>query len=345
MHRDPSLAESVGRGAMGGAAASLVVLSVRSIIVRRLAPQRLAPTARLEDALSRSLGIKRRPPFTIEAPAFLARRLLAGLLWGAAYGAARSAGRVPAATSGPLFGCALGALDAWVVPPALRALPTSDEHRPLPELMQFGLHVLFGTLVGQVFAADRALAPPAMIQSGIPPLDGMAHRFAQRPERQDTSSRVSNVVASRASVSVESPRTSLGPDDLDGRLVFDREDRALGQVKRFTQSYVEVAAPTLDIGPTLYLPFDAFCYCSPAGCYLRYTLEQISASGWHRDPGVVAATEPGPAESGGGEGADPVPIVGVVGRTVGSAELAPGVLIPYFAAEEDARRYREQRAS
>jgi len=321
------------RGAMGGVAACLAVSSLTSVVARRLTPQPLASTARLEDVLSRSLGIKRRPPFTIEAPGVLARRLLAGLLWGAAYGAARSAGPVPAATSGPLFGCALGALDTWVVPPALRALPTSDEHRPLPELMQFGLHVLYGTLVGQVFAADRALTPPAMIQHGIPSLDGMAHRFAQRAERQDVPSRVSNVVASRASVSAESLRTSLGPDDLGGRLVFDREDRALGQVKGFTQSYVEVATPTLDIGPTLYFPFDAFGYCSPAGCYLRYSLEQISASGWNRVPGAVTATEPGPAESGGGEGGDPVPIVGVVGRTVGLAELAPGVLIPYFAAE------------
>jgi len=204
--------------------------------------------------------------------------------------------------------------------------------------MQFGLHVLFGTLVGQVYAADRALVPEALMQGGTPSSDGMAHRFGQWTEHQDEAARVSSFAVSRVSASVESPRTSLSPAELDGRLVFDCKDLALGKVTGFTPSYVEVATPTLDIGPRLYLPFDAFGYCSPAGCYLRYSLEQISTNGWNQAPGVVAVTEPGSAESEDRETEGPGPIAGVV-------EPAPGILIPYFTAEEAARLYMEQRAS
>lgn len=338
MQREHSLVESVARGAVAGATASLVVIPLASRLLRRLGRRRVIPAMQLESTLSRSLGMKRRAALLGEEPGVFARQLLVGLLWGAAYGAARSSGRVPATTSGPLFGFALGALDTWLAPRIPRIFPTSDGNQTMPELVQVGLHVLFGTLVGQVFEADGKLMPRTM----APPLglssEAITSGVTRRSEAENVSARIGDSAARSTSVATQPPRTFLGRSDLAGRLVFSRDDHALGKVKGFTQGHVEVEAPTLDIGPTLYVPYDALGYCTPAGCYLRYTLEQMAASGWNQVPTAVYAGEQASSTSGPATAGDS-------GLAAGGSESELDLQIPYFVTEEEARRDLDRRRS
>jgi len=338
MQREHSLVENVARGAVAGATASLFVIPLASRLVRRLGRRRLTTATQLESTLSRSLGIKRRAALLGEAPGVFASQLLIGLLWGAAYGAARSSGQIPATTSGPLFGFALGALDTWLAPQVPRMFPTSNGNRTMPALAQLGLHVLFGTLVGQVFEANSGLlsrtTAPLLDLSSEPMTSGVARSL----EVENVSTRVGNSAARPASVPIQPLPTFLGRSDLEGRLVFSRDDHSLGKVKRFTQGHVEVEAPTLDVGPTLYVPYDALGYCTPAGCYLRYTLEQTAASGWNQIPTAVYAGEHASSTSGPATAGDS-------GVTAGGSESERDLQIPFFATEEEARRDSDRRWS
>lgn len=365
--RTYTLLENVARGAISGAASSLILLPAVSYLANRSVTRRDGLAGRLE-AVARRIGGADCPPVYENRPAF-AEHVLVGALWGALYGAVRGTAGVPNLPTSQAYGAALTVLDQRLLPPALRVFPELGPERNLSLPFRVIAHLLYGTVTGVMFDLARMVIPgragsPAESfgssaetsrfvprdvvaevdivetvvgpgsasgrmnreQPGVGRSMGSASAQTERPSptKESVGAGAGPMAGTMPSATAGRPsQTSFGRQDLVGKMVYSRDNHALGEVKKAEMGYVEIATPVVEIGPTLYVPYDAFTHCSPHGCHLNASLGEIQAKRWNEVPSTILRADAHP------------------GISSGSAESSGenDVRIPYFDAGESARRF------
>lgn len=431
---EPSLVDYIARGAIGGAAASLILLPAVSYLARRESQAREGAVLRVATAVAARLGKTPEEGTVAERPLPFARHVLTGAAWGAFYGAAAGSARLPTVPTSSIFGVVLPALAGRFLPTPLRLFPSVAANSDLPAPFRIGVHLLWGSVLGlaynlarmviseptetsfettQSFGQSRFAPPPvatvevvevtesvpptpAMATEGMPSTSGtsssaappaMNATSASAPEMNAPSasppplarstapapgptaapvtppppeparggrrpldetmvveppSPATEPIAPRRPVGAGSaplagtmpggpaeaaPPSSYAPSDLVGKMVFSGDGHALGDVRKVEEHYVEIATPVVELGPTMYVPYPAFQFCTPRGCYLRQPLDALPALDWNTPPASILEADTRPGLTPGA----PAP----------ERPRANGIEIPYLPNEDAVSRFRE----
>lgn len=365
--REYTLLENVARGAISGAASSLILLPAVSYLANRSMPKHDGLAGRLE-AVARRIGGVDCPPLYENRPAF-AKHVLVGALWGALYGAARGATHFPGIPGSQAYGAALTALDQRLLPPTLRVFPELGPERNQSLPFRVIAHLLYGTVTGVMFDLTRMVIPgrsPSSLESfgsrpetsRFVPRDvvaevdvietvvapspaggrmdrqepGMGGSIGSTASQTQRSGQPMETVGAGAgpmagtmpSATAERPsQTAFGRQDLVGKMVYSRDDHALGEVRKTEMDYVEIATPVVEIGPTLYVPYGAFTHCSSQGCHLNATLDEIRANRWNEVPSAILRADAHPG----------------ISSSSSESAGANDVQIPYVDSNDSTRRF------
>lgn len=115
----------------------------------------------------------------------------------------------------------------------------------------------------------------------------------------------------------------LSPQQLQGKTLYAWNGDKIGDVSGVGPNYVDVPTGILDLGPNLYVPFNAIDYCDRKGCYVNATMDQIKNMNWSQKPTFTTATTNAPAAGTFAQGAE-------------------AMRVPLYEEELEARRHREQ---
>lgn len=416
----PSLVDYIARGAIGGAAASLILLPAISSLARRESQAREGAVMRVASAFAARLGKTPEDRSAAERPLPFARHVLTGAAWGALYGAAAGSARLPTVPTSSIFGVGLTTLADRFLPSPFRLFPSVAANPDLPAPFRFGVHLLWGSVLGLAFNLARMVIPePAetSFETTSPSFDQT--RFAPAPVAvvevvdiaevvpstptgsegmspagdvgSQTSASAMNaapplsaqitpetgpgpapaasppstprgrpmdettiVEPSTPGVPPNEPRqpvgagaappagtmpggvaeaatpTSFAPSDLVGKMVFSGDGHALGEVRKVEEQFIEVATPVVELGPTMYVPYPAFQFCTQRGCYLRQPLDALSALDWNTPPASILEADAHPGLAVGG----PAP----------ARRPASEIQIPYLPDEDAVSRFRAEEA-